>query len=238
MALYSTNHIIRWVGGAVTRPSLEAVVGSDNFQQPWFLRKGLRISAAICLLPKTKGTGFLIGPSLIMTNWHVIRTEAWASGQVALFDFEQDEDGTPTETERCNLRPDLFFHSSESLDYAVVGVEPSKTMRSPIDISAPGLVALDSRVNIIQHPGAGLKRIAIRDNGIKFLDSTTVQYWTDTEHGSSGSPLFDDDWNIIGVHYKHDVAAGDIIYNEGHRIEAILDDLQAARPGVMDLLHS
>jgi len=230
----SSSRIV-WASTQVTDPHLEQIVGKANFQHPWFLRKGTRLAQAVCKIGN-RGTAFLIGDGLLMTNWHVLRIPDWAEGKQAIFGYEQSEDGGIAEVKQYPLNPDEFFYSNEALDVAVVAVDgnPSADYGS-IDITNSATLISDTRVNIIQHPNAGLKKIAIRDNGLKFFDDTILQYWTDTEHGSSGSPVFNDSWEIIGLHYRYGseiVTDGNtIFYNEAHTMAAILEDLRANFPG-------
>jgi hypothetical protein len=174
-----------------------------------------------------------------MTNWHVLRRADWARGKHIFFNFEQKEDGSASDSIRVDLDPGAFFLSVEELDYAVVATvgSPGKDLGF-IDIARPGTLNEETRVNIIQHPNGGMKKFAIRDNGLRFFDGTTLQYWTDTEHGSSGSPVFDDRWEIIGVHYRYDFAAdpekSNIVYNEAHDINAVRNDLLAKYPTILD----
>lgn len=221
----------------MTDPRREAIIGRDNFQDPWFLRKGLERSRSVGLVSNL-GTGWLIGRNLLMTNWHVLRRAEWAVGKSVFFNFEQNEDGSVSSAVKIALDSDSFFTSNEALDYAVVGLRgnPGDDFGS-IDIRLPGEVNLDARVNIIQHPGAGMKKIAIRDNALKFSDGRVLQYWTDTEHGSSGSPVFNDRWEIIGLHFRFDTASdpsqNTIVFNEGHTINAIRDDLLSSHPNIL-----
>ncbi len=233
----SLNSRISWNTSAIIDPRLEAIVGINNFQDPWFLRKGITRSRSVGLIGSL-GTGWLIGPSLLMTNWHVLRRKEWAQGKFVQFNFEQNEDGTMPPPNRVALNPNKVFISVEELDYAVVSVDGSPGDElGYIDISRSGTPTIDNRVNIIQHPGAGLKKIAIRDNGLKFADGNILQYWTDTEHGSSGSPVFDDRWEIVGLHFRHDFATAPdmskVVYNEAHDINAVRTDLLSKLPNVL-----
>jgi V8-like Glu-specific endopeptidase len=96
----------------------------------------------------------------------------------------------------------------------------------PIDIQ------LEDKVNIIQHPAGGPKQIAMNDNEVKYVDETVVQYITDTLPGSSGSPVFNDDWQVIALHHSGgnipEPSTNSIHFrNEGIRIGAIIKDLPA-----------
>jgi hypothetical protein len=56
------------------------------------------------------------------------------------------------------------------------------------------------RLNIIHHPWGFGKAISVQDND---LVETTDGHWyyrTDTLESSSGSPVFDNDWQLVGLH--------------------------------------
>ncbi len=69
-----------------------------------------------------------------------------------------------------------------------------------------------------------------------FVGGGRVQYLTDTLPGSSGSPVFDTDWNLIALHHsggwltEPNAATKSTYYrNEGIAIDSIIQDL-AAKP--------
>ncbi|HGF5134596.1 trypsin-like serine peptidase [Vibrio parahaemolyticus] len=236
MDLLSKNKIIQWHDDSVVDPRFEQVVGRNNFQQPWFLKKGAEISKAVGLIPN-QGTAFLVSSSIIMTNWHVFRRSYWAEGKKISFDVELGENGLPLMPSSVELAPDKLFYANEDLDFAIVALSSPVLNRDIINIRNFAPVVKDTRVNIIQHPGAGLKKIAIRENGIKYNDGNVIQYWTDTEHGSSGAPLFNDKWEIIGLHYMNDSAESNdgskVYYNVGHTMMSIVENIDVTHPGVL-----
>ena len=61
---------------------------------------------------------------------------------------------------------------------------------------------VDDFVNIIQHPGGLPKQIAIYHNIVVFADLGRVQYLTDTMPGSSGSPVFNNEWQVVAMHHS------------------------------------
>jgi endonuclease G, mitochondrial len=163
-------------------------------------------------------TGFLIAPGLLITNWHVLRTPEYAAAASVVFDDEDGLNGDPKDTKTFRLRPDLLYVSDEALDYAIVQVAPRTSARVPL--SQYGYLRLFEQTgkldptqrqaaNIIQHPGGGPKKIALRDNYFaKTLPDgvdpnkqiSSLFYGTDTLKGSSGSPVCSDQWYVVALH--------------------------------------
>jgi V8-like Glu-specific endopeptidase len=77
--------------------------------------------------------------------------------------------------------------------------------------------------------GAPLK-LAMETQAIMGLNqnSTRVKYRTNTEPGSSGSPCFDADWNLVALHHLGDPNFSKPEYNQGIPFMAILDALEKA----------
>jgi V8-like Glu-specific endopeptidase len=70
-------------------------------------------------------------------------------------------------------------------------------------------------------------------------DADTLRYYTDTDFGSSGSPVCDDSWRVIALHRGAKHAPGakyqgkdEAYVNFGSQIQAVLDDLRATNPMV------
>ena len=56
-------------------------------------------------------------------------------------------------------------------------------------------------LNIIHHPEGDYKQLSIRENKFKKILPTTVWYESDTAPGSSGSPVFNDQWQVVALHH-------------------------------------
>ncbi|WP_137992163.1 trypsin-like peptidase domain-containing protein [Streptomyces vilmorinianum] len=159
------------------------------------------------------GTGWLIAPGLLITNHHVVNARTRSPGvrlsvaeddlqlQVrnsrSRFDYGADE----AETEEVTA--DALVAWDEALDYAIMrlaaGLPPRPVLRvasAPLLLTGREPVA----VNIIQHPGGQPKRVALRNNLVFEADERDVRYFTDTRSGSSGSPVFTDDWTVVALH--------------------------------------
>ena len=89
---------------------------------------------------------------------------------------------------------------------------------------------VDQAANILQYPQGNALQVALRYNAIVRVDDERFYYVSDTDFGSSGSPVFDDDWLVIGLH-RAGIADSDNHplkhANQGIPITAILPRLRA-----------
>jgi V8-like Glu-specific endopeptidase len=212
----------------------EKLIGENNLRPVAFLETGVQRSRAVARLTlpgRGVATGFMIGPDRLLTNNHVFGNAQEAEGATVQFNFQTDLAGQPLDTDDYTADPDTFFHTNEDLDYAVVQVKGSPgdkwgfiNLRDDLTVKAKQDVA------IIQHPGGQPKQIAIVDNEIEYVDDSVAQYLTDTLPGSSGSPVFDNDWECVALHHSggwlpQPSDQSTHFRNEGILISAILADL-------------
>ncbi len=202
---------------------VERVIGKTrDFLAIQFFDRGTVASRAVCRivtqLPDGQafGTGFLVTPHLLLTNHHVFKDAATAKQSRAEFNYQLSPDHT-LPIESFQLSPEVFFLTDEGLDFSLVAVEPRSATGAPLEsfgfcplIGAEGKILTGQPVNVIQHPNGDLKQVVIRDN--KLLDlpekakGTSIDqyayYQADTEPGSSGSPVFNDQWEVIALHHS------------------------------------
>lgn len=201
---------------------LERLIGRNDLLGVQYLEKGQLAARAVGrvlvrgslggLIPM--GTGFLVSPRLLMTNNHVIGSAAEAVGGMIEFNFQHDPEGRPRTPVRFELSPETFFATSpsEELDFTLVAVR--EVAGSGERLSGYGykpLVAVSSEVvdgesvSIIQHPNGEPKQVALRENFVLKLPESTdafLHYQTDTTPGSSGSPVYNDQWEVVALHHS------------------------------------
>lgn len=251
LARYIGRHVV-----TTTPPGAEAIQGGTNeLQAVRFLTSGAAIRRAVGYVEVTtateslSGTGFLVSPRLFLANCHVIANGAAARGAVVTFDRELDDQGQPRPTTTFLLDPDrcALFSDEDHLDYALVALgERTTGTASPADLGYIALLDRDDKhaigmpVNIIQHPRAWPKMVALRNNFLVYRTSETLLYETDTDEGSSGSPVLNDDWEVVALHHwgspHRELSDGDgqtlpTNVNEGIRISVICADLRAVLAG-------
>ncbi len=198
---------------------LERIFDTDDMLPSVFLERGAEASKSVCCILENGariGTGFLVAPNLLLTNHHVIPSQATAAMCVAEFNFEDKLVGVGIEpTVAFRFAPDQVFFTSpvDELDYTLIAVEtesiPDGGVRReplgqfqflPLDPSVANVLRGEC-LNILQHPNGSPKRVALRQNRFTALLSRHVHYETDTMPGSSGSPVFNDQWQVICLHH-------------------------------------
>ncbi|MEY2512840.1 MAG: hypothetical protein QOJ89_198 [bacterium] len=220
----------------------EKVVGLNNLLSIGWVSRALELAACVCRVntPAGPGSGFLIAPDLLLTNHHVLPDEATAAATVAEFNYQVDWDGTmePVRRFTCDT---AFFHNDVPLDYAIVRLNGTPgDLFGFVDLARRADPTVNDFVSIIQHPQGGPKKIAFTDNKVSAVFGDLVQYSTDTEPGSSGSPVFNQDWEIVGLHHRGGGLAGPdgrkYFTNEGIQIASIVR-AAAAFLGLSDDLY-
>ncbi|WP_244302133.1 S1 family peptidase [Microbispora triticiradicis] len=204
-------------GVRLDRPAMhERILGVAKDLQAWsFLPRGARAARTVARISVSEngrelpiGTGFLVSPRLLLTNHHVLPCPEAVRQAFAEFDAQVGVDNTPEVAKRFTLDPDAFFVADEGLDFALVLVAPEAGGRPAGEIfgwntlsAQPGKLVIGEPVNIVGHPGGRLKEISIRENRLEVRLDDFLQYQTDTEPGSSGSPVYNDQWEVTALHH-------------------------------------
>src|SRR5262245_8953974 len=205
---------------------LERILGISDLCSINFLARGLEAAKAVARIRVRQsdgsgewyGTGFLVAPGLLLTNHHVLSSADQAALAVAEFNFEHDLHGVEAPRRAYNLTPSRLFFTDSDLDCSFVEVAPRSFDGMPLaefghlPLMAVSGKAIDGEwVSMIQHPGGQPKQIAIRDSQIVTLTKEDaanidlenfIHYTTDSEPGSSGSPVFNDQWQVVALHHR------------------------------------
>ena len=223
---------------ALTEPTgrPRKVVGTEDFLAVGYLAAGVRAASAVGRVVIREagqtagfGTGSLVSPSLLLTNHHVLPSAAVAERSSVEFSFEDGVDGQPLTPETVNFDPDRFFLADEDLDFALVAVSATPQELADFGFNRlhedEGDATIGRFVTIVQHPRGKKKQIALRENRIVDVLDSFLHYEADTEPGSSGSPVFDDGWEVLALHHAsvrapdHDELGGFV--NEGIRVRGL-----------------
>src|SRR6266568_779818 len=217
---------------------LERIINTPDFVDVRYLEAGTRSSHAVGRVDIRDhagrivgyGTGSLVTPRLLLTNHHVLTDAETAAISEIEFIFENGIDGRPLQPMLFPLAPDVFFLTDESLDFALVAVGASPPELAPFGfnrmISAEGKVIAGDFVTIVQHPEGQKKQVALRGNRVVDVFDQFLHYEADTQPGSSGSPVFNDQWELVALHHASVPAPehpelGKFV-NEGIRVSRLL----------------
>ncbi len=251
------------LAAATTVSVLERIIGKNDLMSVTFLDLAVRVARTVARVRIRNGagqvvgygTGFMIGPRVLITNNHVLGSFAEAGSSQVEFNYQDTVDGLGPASVIVGFDPASLFVTNQALDYTVVAVRESPQ----VDLAAfgynqlveqTGKVLVGEPLNIIQHPNGEPKQLALRENTLIDLLPEFLHYQTDTAPGSSGSPVFNDQWEVVALHHsgvprtdaqgryltkdgsvwmpamgEHKI---DWIANEGARVSQIVASLKAA----------
>jgi hypothetical protein len=241
---------------AAAEPSrLERLVrngeGIDRFGP--MMERFLALQGQVCRIEAAVGgTGFLVAPDLVLTNYHVLQREIASqdfSGVLCRFDFlSESSRGVAVRPvpSGCCLAYAAYAPADErkegrlpvkgELDYALirlsrpVGNDPvdgKDRLRGTVAVSSSAAVPAEQRILFIaQHPeNAPLSSSWGLSRGAA-SGGLRMRYTAETLAGSSGSPVFDGDLSLVALHHAGEPGSklqpGE--YNQGIPISLIVAD--------------
>ena len=180
------------------------------------------------------GTAFRMGPDLLLTNWHVVHRQSDggpATNVSVEFGFEDDSTGHPLVAQpvRCEAAPAA---QDKDDDWALLrAVDPLKPEWTMLKLSEAAEPSLQGAAFIIQHPKGQRKRVGFIRNQVSYVDDRVVHYLTDTDVGSSGAPVMDEQGSLIALHHRGGrpqevLGKPPLRKNEGIRISRVVAGLR------------
>ncbi len=214
------------------------VAGQPTFVDVSFLAVGLERARSVCRLVtrfpgEGSGTGFRIGREHVLTNYHVLYNRDDDDRKVtsvqAWFNYEADERGELKTVQQIRCDPQSIV-GEKTDDWALIRTtEPIPDAFPVLQIVGARVPEVDDRVYIIQHPQGQPKKVAFQHNLVRFVEPDKIQYWTDTDLGSSGSPVFDETWSVVALHhFSVPAPQGDriTVRNQGRRIDSVVERMK------------
>jgi V8-like Glu-specific endopeptidase len=236
---------------------LEKNFGNNIFIDFQSYKKGYSCCESVARIgrgvQKGDGTGFLLSKKelnanaddelILITNAHVISTDPSVRAVFGALDpaeaiiiFE-----ALNRNEEFGVGDVLFQSPPQELDVTIISFKDDEMGRlkklvkdvalyklSPVLPLASGNPLVDSRLYVIGHPKGGPLQFSMQDNLLLDSENPRLHYRTPTEGGSSGSPVFNQQWELVALHHagKKDMKKlngkeGAYEANEGIWIQAI-----------------
>jgi len=202
------------------------------------------------------GTAWFLAPRLLITNHHVVNArrtapvpEADASAQdfttqaehaTVLYDYLHED--RPSQSVKTGAG--ALVAADKKLDFALLRLPDAAESRPPLRLRRHSVrkrveQPLGTRVNLLQHPNGKPMRLGFRENFVVVGNDEVLSYLTDTNPGSSGSPVCDDGWFVAALHAgSRNISAQNIVIrgqqvrreNHGVPMRRILDHLEQSHP--------
>jgi len=238
-------------------PVLEKVLGKEGVVTLGWYKSGLDRASNVAKVLNPAGDGFGTGylirggdlvPAfgdelLLLTNAHVASDDP--AVQAKYGSLHPDDAGIAFES--CEAIGDRHFRVKEllwtsapdQLDATLLRLDPPVPSLETYPL-AKRLPVVDGvqKIYVIGHPGGRTLSISLNDNLLLDWDDRLIHYRSPTEGGSSGSPVFNQQWQLIGLHHAGGMSMkklngqdGTYAANEGIWIQRIIKALGEAGVG-------
>jgi V8-like Glu-specific endopeptidase len=200
----------------VTAPHLQS--GQDVVE--WEKRKNESYSRICSIAGPLFGSGFLIGDDCIMTNSHVIRAGELNKYDI-VFDYRKgiSRDALPKYT----FKSEIVRSGPREFDFVILQLDRVPDGNRGFFRAKSYLFdKIREPVTVIGHPNGDPLAIA---NGVVFDNNSffgRVAYTANTAPGSSGSPVFTENWDLVALHHHGE----ENVNNHGIPMKSILQYLQ------------
>ena len=231
----------------VKTQDLEKVWSDTGYKSlKWLLQAVARTRSVARLGPNMFegwGSGFLVDGSwiadswsdrkLLLTNAHVCTNDPEVQAQYPYPKGAEENTATflgslgeGAEPIQSKVNEVLWTSPPSELDASLLEIAdvPKGTEKAPLAAEIPSFeVWPEKRVNILGHPQGLSLRVSLQDNNLVSVGERYLHYQTPTDPGSSGSPIFNQNWELVGIHHS---ASKEKQANEGIRLDRILEEIR------------
>jgi hypothetical protein len=172
------------------------------------------------------------GRTVFLTNRHVVDRVKPRNGVACAGARIQFTQSRRSPEDGFRVKPEPLWRSPDApveLDCVVLELVPGEgAAREAVPPPASTIEVGDranlqpegERIFIIGHPGGRDLSYSLYDNALVAIEPPLLYYRSPTEGGSSGSPVFDGQWQLVAIHHSH---VGARTANRGTFIDAIRD---------------
>lgn len=200
------------------RQAFERIIGGNELQDVNFLERGALVARTVLRIVIRSGggrilgygSGMMVGDGVLLTNNHVLPNSDVARASYAEAFYEKDLEGDEARTRTFGMQPDKLFYTYEPLDFSLVALSP-RDRSGDFELASLGWTPLIGKLGkvlegewmtIVQHPKGERKQLAVRENQLLKCEPDVLWYSTDTLGGSSGSPVYNNDWLMVALHHS------------------------------------
>ncbi|MCP4203920.1 MAG: DUF4071 domain-containing protein [bacterium] len=232
--------------------NLEKILGKVRYVSYKFMLRAIERARAVSRIEHQPGQGFGTGfivrggdlhdslgdELMLLTNSHVVSEDPLnmdalrPDAAIVTFQLLKEEDRADDEYAVTEL---VWSSPPGELDASLLRLEkvPDGLEAYPVAPRLP-LADGDQRVYVIGHPKGGSLSFSIQDNVLLDHEAPRLHYRAPTEGGSSGSPIFNSQWKLIGLHHaggkemlRLNRKEGTYDANEGLWIQSVREKMKA-----------
>jgi S1-C subfamily serine protease len=181
------------------------------------------LAAVGAIMPNGHATGFFVGDGLVMTSYHVVSGRLSAHKKRLLGFKADDELEVKVYVNDC---PAKVVKVDTEADLALLRICSSRQVQRPTFRTAP---SQDEQLLLIAQPGG--EKLIRRGSFNGTFAFGGSQYWTakiDGQDGFSGSPVYNDQGEIVGVFSLYDYTRGVALLSPGVKAQQFLEAYEAA----------
>jgi V8-like Glu-specific endopeptidase len=213
-----------------------STISNPTLSAKEFITRYEQATLSVCSIGsdlKHIGTGFLVASDRIMTNYHVwYESQRLRSPIFATFQESSLNPQGPTKVEVLMQSP-LAMSVAEQLDYAILtlGLEMGSE-RKPMEL-VPRVSKFRETLHVMGYPARSTSSGEVivdpspmLSSGVLFdhnAQSHRLAYSAETAPGSSGSPVFLGNFDLIGIHHHGQAQMN----NHGICIRGVIQHLEA-----------
>ena len=206
--------------------AFEKVWGTESYSPAAWMQNALQVARSVGRVEGPSvavGTGVLIDGDWIAPGWHgqvlfltaahvcsslLSPSDPGLSPQECQVTFALPNSEQDTGRLSVSVASEVFTSPIDELNVTLLRLDDL-----PLEFAPPMTAALPEtrftvlpgdQVSVVGYPHGGELQFSLTNGGVTGVDDASLMYTNPTSPGSSGSPVFDSDWRLVGLHYAAD----------------------------------